>query len=459
METSATKPTPSTEIVPLHPMTTSPPDPHPAVTFQTPHPSPNPRVFAVVFVAGWAVMVVAATCEYALGNLPLEACQTHLIVLGVLVAVSTVLWVAGYLVTRSDHVLYPALFLWASVCYSIQDERFSTRVTAETYSGSMTSGVLPLLLLYQQLHHRSLVNLAYGLLSVFIVGAFQAAGERPISGLSETVLYLFCVLYSSRQNLRTPKHRSLTGTKDDFADWGITEDVVNTDFDSLLKKLKSHYTHLSSTASLCTGKVHDQLKRAMITALDLARDLNSICSRSECTTAGLVSKAADSEYRQLLEDRFRPDNSASRKPIPRAILYGTEKLRPMLAQIEKNWNFDTFFLAEISGQKPLEVTGEYCIRKYGLMPGLKLDEGKVLRFLQELERKYHDNPYHNSTHAADVLNSLLFLYHQSAIFKDTTELELFGSIIAALGHDVGHPAFNNRYLANSKSHLCMICNW
>lgn len=97
------------------------------------------------------------------------------------------------------------------------------------------------------------------------------------------------------------------------------------------------------------------------------------------------------------------------------------------------------------------------MRKYALVAELKLDEGKVLRFLQNLERKYQDNPYHNSTHAADVLNSLLFLYRQSALFRDTTELELFGSIIAALGHDVGHPALNNRYLANSRSNLALLC--
>ena len=56
-----------------------------------------------------------------------------------------------------------------------------------------------------------------------------------------------------------------------------------------------------------------------------------------------------------------------------------------------------------------------------------------------------------------MLNSILFLYKHSQIFANMTELELMGSIIAALGHDVGHPAFNNRYLINTKSSFALIC--
>ena len=425
-------------------------------------PVASAKQFTVVFVLVWVLEVLSTAGEYGLEHLPREACKDQLIMLGVLAVGSIVLWAACRLTVRNEVVCWPALFLWASVCYAFQDERFSSRIATAEYSGSMSSCILPLVLLYQQLagvlQQRFLLHLTCGLASVLIVGGLQAAGERPVAGVLEAILYLVLVLLSSGQNYRSARHLRLVFAvaKEDTDTWGFAEDAVSAEVESLLKKLRELYSNLSATAALCTDHLQDRMKSAMLGVAELARDLGAL-PRADCTTAGLVSKAIDPEYRQLIEDRLHPRLPSANKPRPRPVQYGNEELQPMLKQLEKNWNFDMFFLAQVSGGRPIEITGEYCMRKYALVAELKLDEGKVLRFLQNLERKYQDNPYHNSTHAADVLNSLLFLYRQSALFRDTTELELFGSIIAALGHDVGHPALNNRYLANSRSNLALLC--
>jgi len=462
METCGTKTSRNAVVSPLFPTTLHFREVQRETAFRRQLPVPGTKVFTLVFVAVWVLEVLSTAGEYALDHLSQETCVAHMTVLGVMAVVSLVIWTTGKLVNRGELICWLALFLWASLCYAFQDERFSSRVTAEEFSGSMVSCIVPLALLHQQLadvlQQRFLLHLSCGLASVLVVGSLQAAGRRPSAGVAEALLYLLLVLLSSGQTYRSERRLRLAFTvaKEDTDTWGFAEDAVSTEVEALLKKLRDLYSNLSTTAALCSGHLQDRLTSAMYGTAELARDLGAL-PRSDCTTAGLVSKAVDSEYRQLLEDRFHPRLSSAKKPRPRPVQYGSEELQPMLKQLEKNWNFDMFFLAQVSGARPLEITGEYCLRKYALVAELKLDEGKVLKFLQGLERKYQDNPYHNSTHAADVLNSLLFLYRQSAIFKDTTELELFGSIIAALGHDVGHPALSNRYLANSRSNLAMLC--
>lgn len=58
---------------------------------------------------------------------------------------------------------------------------------------------------------------------------------------------------------------------------------------------------------------------------------------------------------------------------------------------------------------------------------------------QEVETAYKDNPYHNSTHAADVTQSLGCILSNDDFSMHLTDIELLAMIISAAVHDVGHP--------------------
>ena len=55
-----------------------------------------------------------------------------------------------------------------------------------------------------------------------------------------------------------------------------------------------------------------------------------------------------------------------------------------------------------------------------------------------MESRYHrSNPYHNSVHASDVVNSLAYFLQQFSNWHQFTCKEVFASLLAAAAHDVG----------------------
>ena len=138
--------------------------------------------------------------------------------------------------------------------------------------------------------------------------------------------------------------------------------------------------------------------------------------------------------------------------------YGLHELVAVLTQLGKNWNFDMFFVTEVTKAKPIGIVGRYCLSKFDLTTKFNISDAVAHNFFSALEGRYKDNPYHNSTHGADVLNSTFFLYNHSFLIGHLTDVEILGAIIATLGHDVGHSAFNNRFLVNKRDTLAITCN-
>lgn len=140
------------------------------------------------------------------------------------------------------------------------------------------------------------------------------------------------------------------------------------------------------------------------------------------------------------------------------MVYGTSDLAGVLKQIATEWNFNTIFVNDCSGNKPLQVCGEFIFRKYNFDKNYRIQEYVFLSFLQKLEDSYLPNPYHNSCHAADMMCSFLYLLNISNFIKKMSSLELFSCVIACLAHDVGHRGKTNRFLILSKDSIALRYN-
>ena len=73
---------------------------------------------------------------------------------------------------------------------------------------------------------------------------------------------------------------------------------------------------------------------------------------------------------------------------------------------------------------------------------LKCSEATMQNWLTLLEANYNRNPYHNSTHAADVLHASACFLDRPRVKEYCDELDEAACLVAAVVHDVNHPGRN-----------------
>eukprot|EP00033_Pygsuia_biforma_P003497 GCRY01003827.1.p1 GENE.GCRY01003827.1~~GCRY01003827.1.p1 ORF type:complete len:955 (+),score=294.12 GCRY01003827.1:254-3118(+) len=120
---------------------------------------------------------------------------------------------------------------------------------------------------------------------------------------------------------------------------------------------------------------------------------------------------------------------------------------------------DMFKVKEISNGHPLYYTSLFILWKHNFIARFDLNITKLKAFLTHVEQHYGGNPYHNSTHAADVLNTFNYLMMEFRVFNSyLSELDLFAGLFAAIVHDYGHPGTNNAFQIQSQSELAIRYN-
>jgi len=88
----------------------------------------------------------------------------------------------------------------------------------------------------------------------------------------------------------------------------------------------------------------------------------------------------------------------------------------------------------------LLFVGWALFKKYDLLARFKVPSQVLVNFLTTVEKGYRDNPYHNSTHAADVVQTVHFFMSRSGQFGgQTTQIEVMAALVASAIHDYDHP--------------------
>eukprot|EP00899_Mesostigma_viride_P005218 jgi/Mesvir1/14698/Mv05355-RA.1 len=122
------------------------------------------------------------------------------------------------------------------------------------------------------------------------------------------------------------------------------------------------------------------------------------------------------------------------------------------------WNFDSWELLEVSMGRPILWMGLEVFRRMSLMREFRLPLEKLAKFLAALDNGMPSNGYHNSTHIADVTNSLFHLLKSSGVGAYLTRLDMLAAVIAALVHDFRHPGLNNDFVVKSADDLALRYN-
>ncbi|EEY59818.1 cAMP-specific 3',5'-cyclic phosphodiesterase, putative [Phytophthora infestans T30-4] len=149
-------------------------------------------------------------------------------------------------------------------------------------------------------------------------------------------------------------------------------------------------------------------------------------------------------------------------PLPDMPTWEEQTLVRVKQRIQQDgWDLDTLQIADLTGNRPLMYVTAALFELHELHEEFRVDRVVLRNFLYELDDGYLANPYHNSSHAADVVNSVNFLITTLADgqIRDTlTNLEFYAALVAAAIHDFRHPGKSNNYLIKAKHDLALQYN-
>ncbi|XP_077185900.1 3',5'-cyclic-AMP phosphodiesterase 4A isoform X3 [Paroedura picta] len=135
-----------------------------------------------------------------------------------------------------------------------------------------------------------------------------------------------------------------------------------------------------------------------------------------------------------------------------------EELSKELENLNK-WGLNIFRVSKYSNNRSLSCIMYTIFQERDLLKTFKIPVDTLVTYIMTLEDHYHaDVAYHNSLHAADVMQSTHVLLSTPALDAVFTDLEILAALFAAAIHDVDHPGVSNQFLINTNSELALMYN-
>jgi hypothetical protein len=128
------------------------------------------------------------------------------------------------------------------------------------------------------------------------------------------------------------------------------------------------------------------------------------------------------------------------------------------AEVYNSYDFNTLTITK----EQMTTIGIYAVSRFhddgeGFISTPE-DKATLRRFVIEAEKQYPPNPFHNFSHATDVLHGASKMMRMINSHLFFTELEQFCLLVGAIGHDIGHPGVNNPFLLEVGHELALQYN-
>ncbi|TPP66370.1 High affinity cAMP-specific and IBMX-insensitive 3' 5'-cyclic phosphodiesterase 8B [Fasciola gigantica] len=136
----------------------------------------------------------------------------------------------------------------------------------------------------------------------------------------------------------------------------------------------------------------------------------------------------------------------------------TEEIESCLEN-DDQWGYDILALEKVTQKRPLRYLAMKVFNRFNVFAVLRISEAMMMTWLTVIEENYHvDNPYHNATHAADVMQSTAYLMRRELLTLVLDSTDEVAMLLAAVVHDLNHPGRTNPFLVNSNSPLAILYN-
>lgn len=70
---------------------------------------------------------------------------------------------------------------------------------------------------------------------------------------------------------------------------------------------------------------------------------------------------------------------------------------------------------------------------------------KLRNLVDEVEKNYKRVPYHNFTHAFNIIHVVYYLLMHTKMLGYLEDIDVLAAMIGAMGHDLDHSGMNNMY--------------
>ncbi|KAJ8664565.1 hypothetical protein QAD02_006227, partial [Eretmocerus hayati] len=209
----------------------------------------------------------------------------------------------------------------------------------------------------------------------------------------------------------------------------------------ILKTTELYAPYVRESDDLINDPITSDLIGALISAPQYSRDSR----RSSNDSSG-----RSSQVQRILHQQ--PIKMTSKGPrVPREI--------EQLLESCMGWDFDIFKLEMLTNRRPLFYLGMHIMNAYDVPARLNCDERTLQNWLTVIESNYNaSNSYHNSTHAADVLQAIARFMRSERLRVFLDPLDEIAALIAAAAHDIDHPGKSSQFLCNADNKLAILYN-
>nr|KAF6400201.1 hypothetical protein HJG63_000131 [Rousettus aegyptiacus] len=252
------------------------------------------------------------------------------------------------------------------------------------------------------------------------------------------------------------------------------------ELDWCLEQLETMQTY-RSVSEMASHKFKRMLNRELTHLSEMSRSGNQV---SEYISTTFLDKQNEVEIPSPTmkdgEEQQAPRQRPSQQPLPpgpqfqpMSQITGVKKLmhsssltdssiprfgvktnqEELLAQELENlnkWGLNIFRVSDYAGGRSLSCIMYAIFQERNLLKMFRIPVETMVTYMLTLEDHYHqDVAYHNSLHAADVLQSTHVLLATPALNAVFTDLEILAALFAAAIHDVDHPGVSNQFLINT----------
>ena len=436
---------------------------------------------AIAFLTCYVAMLIALL----VGNTSLATWTAELqAITGSVLTVIVLITLLVVTITEKHwgHVLgIGVVYVLAAVAFSILEPGFSHALETDTEVEFEFPCWLPTFIVLSALpglfRQETIVILLLGTITNCINLAFRLASKEKADHLLYATIYEVGVVilsFHESSSASTSSPAPLTPVLDLSISKGTEgkpdtkEEPLSSELETIMLRLQRIHSNVEE--AVATAKTVEERQRASESE-ELMRDLMQRLKSRNVYELEKLPRTLTVEDKTYIKENYMPPEvpttgirrrnrlqSGKVHLVIEPMRYSLTELLPLLNQLGQQWNFDTDFLSTCSDSHPVSSVGDYLFRSLHLTKRLSLKHEAIWQFFEKLESGYLPNAYHNRTHAADVMYSVMFLSKSSGLLFHSSDLEIAACVVATLGHDVGHMGYNNRYLVNSQHDLAFDYN-